>query len=92
MMILLVMFLELFLRDFQIKKCPKTDAKILSLCTLCLCGSFLGIIYFWEVSNGKIWQFGKLGGDVFTRNKNLYMIQDLDKLFAAVNYIFQQCE
>jgi hypothetical protein len=33
-----------------------------------------------------------LVGDVFTRNKNLYMIQDLDKLFAAVNYIFQQCE
>jgi toxin ParE1/3/4 len=37
-------------RDFQIKKCPKTDAEILSLCTLCLCGSFLRIIYFLEVS------------------------------------------
>ena len=47
---------------------------------------------FGIVSNGKIWQFGKLVGDVFTRNKNMYMIQDLDKLFAAVNYIFQQCE
>ena len=47
---------------------------------------------FGIVSNGKIWQFGKLVADVFTRNKNLYMIQDLDKLFAAVNYIFQQCE
>ncbi|MCW9680893.1 hypothetical protein FJR41_008765 [Dolichospermum planctonicum UHCC 0167] len=47
---------------------------------------------FGIVSNGKIWQFGKLVGDVFTRNKNLYIIQDLDKLFAAVNYIFQQCE
>ncbi|MEH1850584.1 MAG: hypothetical protein V7L11_02605 [Nostoc sp.] len=47
---------------------------------------------FGIVSNGKIWQFGKLIADVFTRNKNLYVIQDLDKLFAAVNYIFQQCE
>ncbi len=47
---------------------------------------------FGIVSNGKIWQFGKLLADVFTRNKNLYVIQDLDKLFAAVNYIFQQCE
>ncbi|MDJ0618378.1 MAG: hypothetical protein QNJ63_16815 [Calothrix sp. MO_192.B10] len=47
---------------------------------------------FGIVSNGKIWQFGKLKADVFTRNKNLYVIQDLDKLFAAVNYIFQQCE
>lgn len=46
---------------------------------------------FGIVSNGKIWQFGKLIADVFTRNKNLYVIQDLDKLFAAVNYIFQQC-
>ncbi len=47
---------------------------------------------FGIVSNGKIWQFGKLKLDVFTRNKNLYVIQDLDKLFGAVNYIFQQCE
>jgi hypothetical protein len=47
---------------------------------------------FGIVSNGKIWQFGKLIADVFTRNKNLYIIQDLDKLFAAVNYIFKQCE
>ncbi len=47
---------------------------------------------FGIVSNGKIWQFGKLNADVFTKNKNMYVIQDLDKLFAAVNYIFQQCE
>ncbi|MBO3459928.1 hypothetical protein G7B40_040075 [Aetokthonos hydrillicola Thurmond2011] len=47
---------------------------------------------FGIVSNGKIWQFGKLNSNVFYRNKNLYLIQDLDKLFAAVNYIFQQCE
>jgi hypothetical protein len=37
-------------RDFQIKKCPKTDAEILSLCTLCLCGSCLRLMYFLEVS------------------------------------------
>ena len=47
---------------------------------------------FGIVSNGKLWQFGKLTLDIFTRNKNFYTIQDLDKLFAAVNYIFQQCE
>ncbi|WP_414623257.1 hypothetical protein [Calothrix sp. CCY 0018] len=47
---------------------------------------------FGIVSNGKIWQFGKLNLQVFTRNKNLYVIQDLDRLFAAVNYVFQQCE
>jgi hypothetical protein len=47
---------------------------------------------FGIVSNGKIWQFGKLNSDLFTRNKNLYAIQDLNKLFAVVNYIFQQCD
>ncbi|OKH51910.1 hypothetical protein NIES2101_16620 [Calothrix sp. HK-06] len=47
---------------------------------------------FGIVSNGKVWQFGKLSSDLFTRNKDLYVIQDLNKLFAAVNYIFQQCD
>lgn len=47
---------------------------------------------FGIVSNGKVWQFGKLNVDIFTRSRNLYTIQELDKLFAAVNYIFQQCE
>jgi hypothetical protein len=44
------------------------------------------------VSNGKDWEFGKLEGTVFTKNINRYFIQDLDQLFAAVNYVFQQCE
>ena len=47
---------------------------------------------FGIVSNGKVWQFGKLNVDIFTRSRNLYTIEELDKLFAAVNYIFQQCE
>ena len=38
------------IRDFQIKKCPKTDPKtLLFLLPLCLCGSFIWIIYFLEV-------------------------------------------
>ncbi len=47
---------------------------------------------FGIVSNGAIWQFGKLNLDIFTQNKTFYTIQDLDQLFAAVNYVFQQCE
>lgn len=47
---------------------------------------------FGIVSNGKVWQFGKLKLDTFTRNKTFYTIQDLDNLFAAVNYSFQQCQ
>ncbi|MDY7023392.1 MAG: hypothetical protein SWJ54_18910 [Cyanobacteriota bacterium] len=47
---------------------------------------------FGIVSNGKIWQFGQLQQDQFTRNKTFYTIQDLERLFAAINYIFKQCE
>jgi len=47
---------------------------------------------FGIVSNGDSWQFGNLKADIFTRNSIFYSIQELDKLFAAVNYIFQQCE
>jgi hypothetical protein len=47
---------------------------------------------FGIVSNGKLWQFGNLTRNAFTINKNSYLIDDLDKLFAAINYVFQQCE
>lgn len=47
---------------------------------------------FGIVSNGLIWQFGKLNIDIFTQNKIFYTIQELDKLFAAINYVFGQCE
>nr|WP_293103619.1 hypothetical protein [Okeania sp. SIO2F4] len=46
---------------------------------------------FGIVSNGQVWQFGKFKGDIFTRNIISYNIGDLDKLFAVVNYVFQQC-
>lgn len=47
---------------------------------------------FGITSNGSFWQFGKLKYASFTRNQMFYSIQELDKLFAAVNYVFQQCE
>jgi hypothetical protein len=50
------------------------------------------IIIFGIVSNGNTWQFGKLERDIFTLNTTFYTIQELDKLFAAVNFVFQQCE
>ena len=47
---------------------------------------------FGIVSNGLIWQFGKLNLDTFTQNKLFYTIQELEKLFAAINYVFRECE
>lgn len=47
---------------------------------------------FGITSNGSFWQFGKLQTNLFTKNITPYTIYELDKLFAAVNYVFQQCE
>jgi hypothetical protein len=52
----------------------------------------LGIIVFGIASNGDRWQFGKLDANTFTLNSTFYSIQEPDKLFAAVNDVFQQCE
>jgi hypothetical protein len=50
------------------------------------------VVIFGIVSNGATWQFGKLEGEIFTRNTTPYNIYELDKLFGAVNFVFQQCE
>lgn len=50
------------------------------------------ITIFGIVSNGDRWQFAKLEKNIFTKNITFYTIQELDKLFAVVNFIFQQCE
>lgn len=47
---------------------------------------------FGITSNGSFWQFGQPKSVNFTRNKTFYSIQDLDQLFAVVNWVFQQCE
>lgn len=47
---------------------------------------------FSVVSNGKVWEFGRLANNLFTKNLRAYSIQSIDQLFAALNYVFAQCE
>jgi hypothetical protein len=47
---------------------------------------------FGVVSNGKIWEFGKLNHNLFTKDTRYYTISDLEKLLSALDYIFYQCE
>ncbi len=42
------------------------------------------------VSNGSLWQFGKLEGQAFTRELLELVLSDLAGLFAAWNYVFAQ--
>ncbi|NEQ71524.1 MAG: hypothetical protein F6K21_39800 [Symploca sp. SIO2D2] len=51
-----------------------------------------GQTIFGIVSNGKIWEFAKLKDNLFTKNIKSYRISDLEELFGAVHYIFQQCQ
>jgi len=50
------------------------------------------LVVYGITSNGDRWQFGKLDRLQFTLNKTFFTIQELDTLFAAVNYVFQQCD
>lgn len=52
----------------------------------------LKVTIFGIVSNGKDWEFGKLEGNIFIKNKSRYLLEELDRIFAAVNYVFQECE
>ncbi len=49
-------------------------------------------VIYGTVSNGRMWQFGKLNNSTFIENDRAYLIEDLERLFAAVNYVFKQCE
>jgi hypothetical protein len=52
----------------------------------------LDLTVFGITSNGDRWQIGKLERDTFTRNTTFYSIQEIDKLAAAVNFVFDNCE
>lgn len=41
------------------------------------------------VSDGQLWQFGKLVNDIFTQNLISYTIGDLPELFGALHFVFQ---
>jgi hypothetical protein len=50
------------------------------------------IILQGSVSNGEVWQFGKLQGREFVRDPRPFTIQDLTVLFAALNDVFERAK
>jgi hypothetical protein len=45
---------------------------------------------FGIVSNGKLWEFGQLQGEQFTKNIKFYVLEYLAELMGAINYIFAE--
>jgi hypothetical protein len=40
------------------------------------------------VTDGKLWEFGRLHNQIFTKNTASYTITDLEKLFCVLNGLF----
>jgi len=45
---------------------------------------------FGIVSNGKLWEFGKLKNDIFTKNIRYYTLENLSILMNALHFIFTE--
>jgi len=40
------------------------------------------------VTDGKLWEFGKLIDNVFTKKRDSYTVNELNKIFSILNFIF----
>ncbi len=47
---------------------------------------------FGVVTNAERWEFAKLQQGLFTKNLNGYQIENLDELFATINYLFVESQ
>jgi hypothetical protein len=45
---------------------------------------------FGIVSNGKLWEFGVLQEEMFTKNRKYYVLDNLEELMGAVNFLFAE--
>jgi hypothetical protein len=45
---------------------------------------------FGVVSNGKLWEFGVLEAEIFTKNRKYYVLENLVELMGAVNFLFAE--
>lgn len=49
------------------------------------------ITLFGMVANANRWEFARLQGRQLTKNQTGYNIENLDSVFGAVSYVFEQC-
>lgn len=48
-----------------------------------------GFSVYGIVTDGRYWEFGKLENSLFTKNSKSYSIDQLDRLFGVLHFIFQ---
>ncbi len=59
------------------------------LCRINRKADHYGFQLYGIVTDGKLWEFGKLAKNMFFRNAEGYTVHHLAKLFGAVDYIFR---
>ena len=47
---------------------------------------------FKAISDGVMWQFGRLVADAFTRNRTNFSLDNLPNLFGAVDSVFKAAQ
>lgn len=52
-------------------------------------GGVAGFAVHGIVTDGKLWEFGKLREDVFTKNIESFTVDHLARLFGALDYVFR---
>jgi len=43
-------------------------------------------------TNGRFWDFGKLEGATFTRELLPFSLRNLEEVYAAIHFVFEQCQ
>jgi hypothetical protein len=49
-------------------------------------------VIYGGASDGFVWRFGKLQGQTFTRDRQVFTLCRLDELLAALNHVLQLCK
>ncbi|MDM8525030.1 hypothetical protein QUF80_16795 [Desulfococcaceae bacterium HSG8] len=44
------------------------------------------------MTDGEVWQFGRLVKDVFTKNSVRLPVDNIGRLFGAINYLIEAAE
>ncbi len=51
-----------------------------------------GFLVHGVVTDGKLWEFGRLSEDIFTKNIQSYTVDDLSLLFGVLDFVFRSAE
>lgn len=50
------------------------------------------LTYYGIVSDGNVWQFGKLSDTLFTQDPGNYTLDQLEEIFGALRFVFEEME